>query len=334
MAMGIQSIVVIGLGSMGRRRIRLLKDIDANIAVSGVDQNAERREQAMKEFNINTYSNLEEVISGTQGRPEAAVISTSPLSHAQLIKECLNCGLHVFTEINLVSDSYEENIRLAAFQKRVLFLSSTFLYREEIQYIRNEVEHSSSGLSYSYHIGQYLPDWHPWENYMNFFVGDRRTNGCREIFAIELPWLIKTFGMIKSCKILKGKMSELKIDYPDTYHLLLEHENKTMGSMQVDVVSRKAVRNLEIYGEDLYMSWDGSPSGLKRYNYTVKETEDIFLYEKAEHLDGYSSFIIENAYRNELRVFLEEIKGKDLARYRFQDDIDTLKWINKIEQEV
>ena len=47
----------------------------------------------------------------------------------------------------------------------------------------------SRPVNYIYHIGQYLPDWHPWENYKNFFVGDKRTGGVREIFGIDLPWL-------------------------------------------------------------------------------------------------------------------------------------------------
>ena len=38
-------------------------------------------------------------------------------------------------------------------------------------------------------LGQYLPDWHPWESYKSFFVSNKKTNGCRELFAIELHGL-------------------------------------------------------------------------------------------------------------------------------------------------
>ena len=118
-------------------------------------------------------------------------------------------------------------------------------------------------LNYTYHIGQYLPDWHPWENYKDFFVVDKRTNGCREIFAIELPWLTEVFGNVKDIIVRKSKISSLNIDYDDNYMVILEHESGHKGMLAVDIVSRKAVRNLEVFGESLYLSWDGSAEGLK-----------------------------------------------------------------------
>ena len=324
-------IVVIGLGSMGKRRIRLLRSIDENLTIYGVDSNAERCQQIYDEYHIETYSTLKKAVYGSKQRPEAAVISTSPLSHAAIIEECLDENLHIFTELNLVNDRYEENIRKAKLKGKVLFLSSTFLYREEIQYIQNKVKKCKSPINYTYHIGQYLPDWHPWESYKNFFVGEKRTNGCREIFAIELPWLQKTFGRITSYQVIKGKCTNLNIDYPDTYHLLLEHENGSMGSLQVDVVSRKAVRNLELYSEDMYLTWNGSPTGLNYYDFEKKEEQNVLLYEEVQHMEGYSSFIIENAYQNELQAYLKEISGRNASRYSFEDDLVTLKLIDEIE---
>lgn len=324
-------IVVIGLGSMGKRRIRLLKEISNDIILYGVDKNKERCTQAYNEYGIDTYTELKEVLTYARKKPDAAIISTSPLSHAYIINECLKVNLHVFTELNLSDNKYNENIKIASNKKKVLFLSSTFLYRDEICYIQKEVEKCKSKINYTYHVGQYLPDWHPWENYKNFFVSDKHSNGCREIFAIEFPWIQKIFGKIKNFNVIKSKSSLLDIDYPDTYHIIFCHENGTVGSLQVDIVSRKAVRNLEIYGEDIYLTWNGTPESLKLYNYKTKKDKNISLYNNSEHIDGYSSFVIENAYKNELEVFLEEISGTKAAKYSFEEDIETLKLINKIE---
>ena len=97
---------------------------------------------------------------------------------------------------------------------KTLFLSSTFFYREEIRYIRSKISNDKK-WNYSYHIGQYLPDWHPWESYKDFFLGDKRTNGCREIMAIELPWLTGTFGEVDRVNVLSDKLTGLNIDYKD-----------------------------------------------------------------------------------------------------------------------
>ncbi len=323
------NIVVIGLGSMGRRRIRLIKQYNDSYKIIGVDLNKERRIASETEFGIETLDSLEVALNNYN--LDSAIVCTSPLSHSKLIKLCLENNLHIFTELNLVADGYDENFQLAKQKNRVLFLSSTFLYRAEIKQIDKLVKMQSGRLNYIYHIGQYLPDWHPWENYKDFFVGDKRTNGCREIFAIELPWLIEVFGNIKDIVTRKSKISSLNIDYCDNYMVVLEHESGHKGMLAVDIVSRKAVRNLEVFGENLYLSWDGSPEGLKMINIEVKKEENIMLYEKVDQLDQYSKFIVENAYYNEIVAFFDAITNNIEPIYNFKKDKIILDLIDRIE---
>lgn len=324
------NVIVIGLGSMGKRRIRLIKQIDSSISIIGVDSKQERRDEARKLYEIDTYDSLN---SAFERECECAFVCTSPLSHRSIINTCLDNNLHVFTEINLIEDGYDENIALAKRKNLTLFLSSTFLYRDEVKYIQEEVRKSNSLLSYSYHIGQYLPDWHPWENYTDYFIGDKRTSGCREIMAIDFPWLCKTFGDIKNVKVLKGKKTKLKTSYPDSFLLLIDHENGVQGSVVVDVVSRKAIRNFEVYGEDLYLTWNGSGDGLKKYDIENKIEKSINLYKQLDHQEGYASFVVENAYRNEIEKFFNVVARKEKAEYGFEDDKKVLEIINRIEGE-
>lgn len=325
------NIAVIGLGSMGKRRIRLIRQYDPSFKIVGVDLNAERCEQVRRELGIETCGSIDEAVE--KHSVEAVFISTSPLSHAAIITDCLNHGLNVFTELNLVDKDYEKNMALAKEKNAVLFLSSTFLYREEVGYIANAVSKSEKPVRYNYHVGQYLPDWHPWESYKNFFVGDKRTNGCREIFAIELPWIINTFGKIKSFSVVRDKATDLDIDYPDNYLLVVEHENGNKGTLCVDVISRKAVRNLEVYGECLHLRWDGTPNGLFEYDIENKAENNVSLYEKVDKLSGYSSNIIENAYFAEVSNFFGSIKKEETPKYSFEKDKDVLNFISQIEGE-
>ncbi|MBQ9926589.1 MAG: Gfo/Idh/MocA family oxidoreductase [Lachnospiraceae bacterium] len=321
-------VIVIGLGSMGKRRIRLMRQMDSDIEIIGVDSRKDRREELADSFGIKTYDTLDEaVVEGV----DCAFVCTSPLSHSNIISGCLNYGLHTFTEINLVSDKYEENMALAEEKKRVLFLSSTFLYRKEIQYIEDAVNHAHSLLTYSYHVGQYLPDWHPWEKYTDYFISDNRTNGCRELMAIEFPWIHQVFGEIVDIHVRKGRKTGLNINYSDSYVLSVEHKNGTQGTIMLDVVSRKAVRNLEIFGEDLYLSWDGSANGLRKYNFEDRREETVQLYEKVNRQSGYAEYIVENAYLDEIKAFFEEIHNGKKARYGFREDRYTLALIDKVE---
>ena len=336
------NIAVIGLGSMGKRRVRLLLDYirqekatEAETwTIYGVDAREDRRDEAEKLYHIRTCEKLSEALSVCQ----AAIVSTSPLSHRALIHECLMAGVDVFTEINLVSNGYEENVQLAEAKQRVLFLSSTFLYRRENQYIIKTVQEESAPLNYTYHIGHDLPDWHPWEAVQDYFIGDKRTNGCREIMAIDFPWLVEAFGRIKSIDVKKSCNTVLPIDYSNNYLLLIEHETSdgkvNKGMVAIDVMSRKAVRNMEVFNENLYLSWNGSPQGLYHHNNKTGEEEQVELYEHVIRQEGYSNFVIENAYYGELAAFLQAVEQRDLTcggAYGFCEDHVTLDWIDRIE---
>lgn len=326
----VKTIMIVGLGSMGSRRIRLLKKLRPEIRLCGVDMNVERRIKTEADFGIRAY---EEIALAIQvERPEAVVISTSPLTHSHIIHECLCAGLHVFTELNLVADGYLENMALAKGKSLVLFLSSTFLYREETCYLIDRVKKYNRPLSYRYHVGQYLPDWHPWESYRDYFIGDMRTNGCRELFAIELPWLCAAFGPIEDAKLFRQRCTELQISYDDSYMLLLRHQNGCVGNLCVDVVSRKAVRQFEAYGEELYLSWGGQPNALFEWDVTEKIDVPIQLYQKVEHKEGYAGFVIENAYAEELTAFLNQVEHGTPVNYGFAEDLETLRWIDRLEQ--
>ena len=317
-------IVVIGLGSMGKRRIRLIKEMYPDYNIIGIDGREDRREEAHSKFGIECADTINEI-----GTVDCAFVCTSPLSHNSLIHECLLKGWNVFTELNLVSDGYQENMALAKEQGKTLFLSSTFFYREEIRYIRSKVSEDKR-WNYSYHIGQYLPDWHPWESYKDFFLGDKRTNGCREIMAIELPWITGTFGEIETVNVLSDKLTDLNIDYKDNFIIQILHKNGNKGSLIVDVVSPVAVRKLEVYSEGSYISWNGTPDSLAEFDADSKKLVPVTLSEQTEHMEGYSSFVVENAYKNEIREFFNVVNGVAPAQYGFEQDLKILELIDTI----
>ena len=153
-------LLIVGLGSMGKRRARLTKGIDAAIQIVGVDTAESRRDEAIRLGLADAaYATIAEAVSAEH--PDAALVCTAPLAHAAVIGALLDHDLPVFTELNLVSDGYRENMAKAAAKKLPLFLSSTMLYRRETQYIKQQVAEFGKPVHYIYHIGQYLPDWRP-----------------------------------------------------------------------------------------------------------------------------------------------------------------------------
>lgn len=329
------NLVVIGLGSMGKRRIRLLKQYIENEAaegwkILGVDSNSQRCRESEDLYEIEAFSSLQE--ANEKYELDAAVISTSPLSHYTIIEECLKHDLHVFTELNLVDDGYESNILLAKEREKVLFLSSTFMYRKEMEYIIERTKQIKFKGLYRYHIGQYLPSWHPWESYKEFFAGNKKTNGCREILAIELPWLVECFGKINRVSSVHRKVSTLEIDYDDSYQIMIEHESGVVGCLVADIVTPRTGREFEMWQEKFCITWKGTPDTLMEYDAETDAMQKVVLYESVEHQNGYNQFIVENAYYDELVNYIGCILGKEKARYSFEKDIEILNLIDEIER--
>ena len=325
------NVGVIGLGSMGKRRIRLIKSNFPDVNIIGIDNSEERCKEVEELFNIKTLSNSDEFFKDYNC--EAVFISTPPLTHSKIINDALNNNLSVFTEINLVKDMYDENIDLADENGLTLFLSSTQLYRKEINYITSKISDFNKTTNYIYHIGNYLPDWHPWESYKNFFVGNKKTNGCREILTIELPWIVNTFGEIKQVHVSKNKITDLEVDYPDSFFVNVIHKNGSNGVLIIDLVSRHAVRNLEIINEDGYIQWDGTPEGLKEWNSNSNELDEINLYDEISNQEDYNQTIIENAYLEEIKDFFNTLNSNQKhGFYSFEKDKYILDVIDIIEE--
>lgn len=325
-------LLIIGLGSMGKRRARLARGMRDDVVICGVDSAESRREEAAS-LGIAAYPSIAEAVAAEQ--PDAALVCTAPVSHAAIITELLNAGLPVFTELNLIDDGYERNIALAKEKGLPLFLSSTMLYRGETQYIKAEAQkfmrETGKAVNYIYHIGQYLPDWHPWENYKNFFMGQKRTGGVCEIFGIDLPWLWDAFGPVTSMHVEKDKISTLEVDYPDSYFITLRHESGVKGMLAADVVSPKAVRNFECFGEGIHLFWEGNPKSLYNFNHDTGEKVQINTYTTVEQDSRYSDNIVENAYVDELANFFGVLEGREEARWSFEKDQQVIALIERIE---
>ena len=124
-------VLVIGYGSMGRRRIRLFSQIDSSAQFICVDSNPER----LKQIIIDGYMGYSELNKALLEKPEIAFVCSSPLSHAEVIPVLLENNIDTFTEINLSSRKYDEMIRISKENDVNLFLSSTMLYKKQIQKI-------------------------------------------------------------------------------------------------------------------------------------------------------------------------------------------------------
>ncbi len=101
--------------------------------------------------------------------------------------------------------------------------------------------------------------------------------------------------------------------------------------MAADVVSPKAVRNFEVFGEGLHLFWEGNPRALYSYNAETREKEFVDTYGSFEHDARYSDNIVENAYVDEITNFFGVLAGREQPRWSFEKDKEAIALIERIE---
>ena len=317
----------IGLGSMGKRRIRnLFANGEKNVI--GFDLSPERRKETEEKYGIKTIDDLTKLLDKDF---DAIIISTPPNKHGDYIRFALKHKKHFFTEVSTSDDGYEDIFR-AASSKIIKASSATMRHFFPIKTIKKLVSEGRIGkiFAYQYHMGQYLPDWHPWEDYRKVFFSKKETGACRELFPFELCWLNWLINSrVASISGSLGKVSDLDMDAEDVLAANLRYENNVFGNIMIDAISRKPVRNLRIMGSDGTLEWDWQDWIIKVYNAASKKTE-VINAPKENPAAGYTTQS-EAMHEEEIKAFLDAIYGRTPYPYTFEEDLLNLKTLYKLE---
>jgi len=304
--------LVIGLGSMGCRRLRNLRALDAGELI-GFDLQQERCDRVAGEFGIETFNDLQAALASS---PDALVISTPPGLHMMYAQTAVDHDMHFFAEADTAIEGMSTVQRVAAEKNLVAAPSCTMRFHPSVRKIKELLDQGAIGrvLTFTHHCGQYLPDWHPWEDYRTFYVAQRDTGACREIVPFELVWLTWLVGNVATVSGFRGKLSDLDADIDDVSHLLMRFENGVIGHLLVDVVARAPVRAIRILGSDGTIEWTASEKAVRVYR---PDTQEWVVHEepRASVQEGYSEMSIEGMYVEEMRAFVTACCGE--APYPF-----------------
>ena len=322
-------ILVVGLGSMGKRRIRNLRQIGVE-GIAGFDPRQDRRDEAQGKYHVHVFSDF---AAGMAWGPGAVVISTPPDLHMTYAKAAADAGMHFFTEAGVSTAGVAEAVAAAQAAGVVAAPSCTMRFHPSVKRIKSLLAESAIGrlLTFTHHCGQYLPDWHPWEDYRDFYVSKRETGACREIAPFELLWLTWLVGEVELVTGLRGKLSDLDADIDDVYHLLVRCRSGITGHVLVDVVARSALRSLRLLGTDGTIEWSLGEKAVRVYDARSKEWA---THEEPPAIiePGYGAFSIEGMYVDEMTAFLDACDGRAPYPYTYGEDARILAILSAAEK--
>jgi len=326
--------LVIGLGSMGKRRVRNLIALGCKDNVVGFDTRVDRTGEA-SEYGIKVFNDFDEAISSHN--PNAFLISTPPNLHMKYAYFAAENGISCFIEASVVdADKILELSKNIEGKNILMAPSCTMRYYPGPIKIKELIENNIIGkiLNFNYHTGQYLPDWHPWEDIKDFYVSNPDTGAAREIVPFELTWLNDIFGDSNPLACVRRKLTDMSANIDDIYHCLLEYPNNTLGNVTVEVISRpKAVREFRVMGSEGEIVFSGDTNSLKYINIHMSEWKTV-SFEEGTVENGYIN--PEEPYINEVKDFVDSVElvsNGEASIYpnTLEDDYKILQALYKLE---
>lgn len=319
----------VGLGSMGKRRIRCLKYLGYD-QITAFDLREDRREEARSLFEgIEVVSTLDDSLFK---EADAVIVSTPPDKHTEHAARAADNATPAFIEASVV---LEEVQALERHNKGRVFLapSCTMVFHPVLKEIIALTQRAPYGkvTNFSYHSGQYLPDWHPWEDIRDYYVSNPLTGAAREIVPFELTWITAALGLPTDIKGLFGQSMDMGITLDDVYAFVMRFANGTTASVAVDVVSRFATRSLLINFEQAQLRWHWEDAC---YTVFEAETNRAIRYGQPEFTahHGYNKNIGDLMYINEIKAFINAIQNPELFPNSLQKDIEILSLLRRIEE--
>jgi len=329
------NILVIGLGSMGKRRIRNLKVLEYK-NIYGFDIRLDRCKEVENKYKIKTFANFEDAIEFSN--PNILVISTPPDKHMFYANFAFNHSIDAFIEASVVDSDKIFELSQKLENKNFLILPScTMRYFPFVKELTTLVKNNTIGkiLNINYQVGQYLPDWHPWENIKDYYVSNIETGAAREIVPFELTWLNELFGKPKELSCIKRKLSDLNTNIDDIYHIILEYPGNILTNLTIEVISRpKATRELTILGSLGKIIYSQEKNELK-YTHTDIDNWKYINFKDTNIENNY--IYSETPYIEEIKDFMDSIKlhkNKQKIFYTntLKNDYDVLQNLYNLEK--
>lgn len=326
-----KKILVIGLGSMGKRRIRNLQNLGYKNLI-GFDLREDRRTEVKNKFSINTVDSFDEAIKLFQF--EAFIISVPPDLHFFYLNKAVDLEIPAFVEASVVDTEMEQIIKKSNEKNIFIAPSCTLHFHPAIKKITEIIKTNELGQlsNIIYHSGQYLPDWHTYENVSDFYVSKKITGGGREIVPFELTWITLLFGFPSRITGFFKKTIEIdgaeEID--DTYNILLDF-GTMIFNLNVDVVSRFASRRLMINGEKKQLIWNWEENLIKIFDPNEDNWSSIY-YDTLSAESGYNKNITEQMYIEEINTFMKAVNSLETYPNTLLHDHNVLKILYKVEE--
>ncbi len=320
--------LIAGLGSIGRRHFRNLIALGEKDIVLLRTRKATLPDDELAGYPVET--DIHEALK--KHKPDAVIVANPTALHLDIAIPAAEAGCHILLE-KPVSDSLDrlDTLQQAAQQSgSKILVGFQFRYHPTLNKARELIQGNALGkvITVHAHWGEYLPQWHPWEDYRaSYAAREDLGGGVIRTLTHPLDYLRYLVGEVEALWSFNGHISALELDVEDVAEIGLKFSNGAIGGVHLNYFQRPPVHRLEIVGTHGTLRWDNADGILHFHQIPA----DFGSYSNNPPAPVTQTFAPPDGFeRNQLfvsqtRHFIETARGESEPICRLEDGVMALR---------
>ncbi len=310
-------LMIAGLGSIGRRHLRNLLALGERDILLYRTHQSTLPDEELAPFPVET-----DLDAALAHQPDAVIVSNPTAMHLDVAIPAAKAGCHLLLE-KPVSDRMDDRVdilkQIVAEKELQILVGYQFRFHPVLAQIKALLETGVLGkpLSVHAHWGEYLPGWHPWEDYRQGYAARKDLGGgVVNTLCHPLDYLRWLFGEVDALTAMTGQVSQLDLDVEDVAEILLDFNNGMIGSVHLDYFQQPPAHWLEVNAENGHIRWDNATAEARVYSAQDKTWQTL------SPPDGFDR---NQLFMEETRHFLALVRGEEPSQCSLSDGIRSLQ---------
>jgi predicted dehydrogenase len=310
--------LICGLGSIGLRHLNNLQALgyhDVIVYSTGktVVPGAIEKLNCMRVFGS--------IDAALKENPDVCMICNPTSLHVETALKAAKAGCHLFIEKPLSNSlvGLDEIKKIANVKNLTTLITYQFRFHPHINILKDIFSQKSPRYGKPLYVNaewsEYLPDWHPWEDYKNGFSA-RRDLGGGVFFTQVHPinYLSYIFGPIISVRSNLSSTGVLGIDVDDVADKSIKFASGLMGHVHVDYLQKPRQHNMRVVTSSGRFEWDNHEHQLFFLDQSGNKA-----YFEAPNFERNDMFV------EMLKHFIDCVKTNKKTRFAIEDAVTELK---------
>ena len=225
-------VLIAGLGAIGQRHARNLHKLyGADLELLAyrrrrlpfvITESLERDDSRNVEddLGVSVFEDLDEALAA---KPNAVFVCTPSSHHVAIAQRAADAGCHLFIEkpVSNTLDGLDRLRETVSANRLVVLVGCQWRYHPCVRWLKELLADDRLGRLTRAEIeyAEYLPDWHPYEDYRSSYAVKSELGGgvvLTQIHDYDLAWWL--FGPARTVTASGGHLSSLEADVEDTVH--------------------------------------------------------------------------------------------------------------------